>query len=435
MGNKWMLLVSTPDHAKQIYTQPDVFPKVDPDAMSKLTPVVFGLNIAFANGELWRKYRRACNPAFQKLFPTSLLRETVMDLVGQWDLLVDTGITVELNKWMHKLTLDMLGSTIFDYPFNTLTGGHSETVQAYETCMEGVLDLKYNVFKFLDGRWNPFRRKYYEASDRLNAFFMDMIVTRKAQVKERLDKEARGEVVEQSKKDKDLLTLMLESFYDEENESMSNEELKAQLAVFFLAGHDSTAIAITCHMYYLALHPEAQRKAREEVLELLPTDDTLTSKTKLPYVEAVINESLRLHPPADLMIFREIAKDIQLTGKNGQSHHVKAGSAMASLEVTALHRNPTVWNNPNEFVPERWLDTSEKRGDKQGAYYPFGGGPRICIGMNFALLEQRVALTMLLRRYEWSLPTNSPHKDDLKSSGLIIMKPEPMQMHMRRINR
>jgi cytochrome P450 len=434
MGSQWLLLVTTPEHAKQLFTQLDVFPKVSPSVMSKLTPIIFGMNIALANGELWRKYRKACNPAFQKLFPTTLLRGIAKDMIDQWDPLVDAGVEIEVCEWMHKLALDMLGRAIFDYPFNRLSGGHSETVQDYELCMEGLLDVKYNAFKFLDGKWNPLRRKYYDAADRLNAFFLDMIVKRKAEVKARLDKEARGEVVEQSKKDKDLLTLMLESFYDEENETLSNEEIKCQLAVFFLAGHDSTAIVITCHMYYLALHPEAQRRAREEVLKFLPTDEHLDPNTRLPYLEAIIKESLRLHPPADMLLFSDIAKDVKFEGKNGTVHDVKAGSAITTLEFTALHRNPAIWSDPEAFIPERWFDTSDKRGDKQGAYYPFGGGPRICIGKNCSLLEQRVTMTMLLRRYEWSLPTNSPHKDDLKSSGLIIIKPDPMKMRIRRYN-
>jgi cytochrome P450 len=135
-----------------------------------------------------------------------------------------------------------------------------------------------------------------------------------------------------------------------------------------------------------------------------------------------------------MLIFREIAHDVTLEGKDGQVHKVEANKALATLEITALHRKPDLWSDPNEFKPERWLDASEKRGDRRGGYCPFGAGPRICIGMNFSLLEQRVALAMLLRRYEWTLPADSPHKDGLKSHGLVVMKPNLMKMNIQRFN-
>jgi cytochrome P450 len=129
-----------------------------------------------------------------------------------------------------------------------------------------------------------------------------------------------------------------------------------------------------------------------------------------------------------MTIFRKITKDIQLTGKNNTVHNVKAGSATIALEITAMHRNPDLWSDPLEFKPERWLDNKAKPG-----FVAFGAGARICPGMNLSLLEQRVVLSMLLRRYEWSLPIDSPHQNGVKASGFFFAKPDPMYMHIRRV--
>jgi cytochrome P450 len=349
-------------------------------------------------------------------------------MVQQWDKVIATGETIEVTDWLTRLTLDVLGRTVFDVPFNTLESKEARVVELYRYLMEGFFNVKYMMAPFLDKRWNPYRRPYFEACDEINAFFLDIIAKKKAQVKERLEKEARGEVVEQSKKDKDLLTLMYESFYDsEETEMFSDEEMRANLAVFFLAGHDTTSIALVSQIYYLALHPDVQQKAREEVLELLPTDESITPKTKLAYLEAVINECLRLHPPTSMMPFRLTEHESELEGADGHEMTIPENTVM-TLDIKSVHRNPQVWQDPDEFRVERWLNTDDKT-DKRLGYCPFGGGPRICIGMNFSLLEQRVVLSMLLRRYTWTLPKDTIHTDGIiRNHGILILKLEKMNV-------
>jgi cytochrome P450 len=197
-----------------------------------------------------------------------------------------------------------------------------------------------------------------------------------------------------------------------------------------LAGHESTASALASHLYYLATHPDVQTKAREEVLSVLDSDDAIQHNTKLPYLEAVIYESLRIHPPTDALPFRAIAHDVQLEGKSGKMHTLPKGS-LASLSLTALHNNPDIWMNPHEFRPERFLNQDERESTKH-AFMPFGTGPRMCIGMNFSLLEQRIVLSMLLRCFEWTLPADSPHKDGIQSTGFTLLKANPMHLSFTR---
>jgi cytochrome P450 len=419
---RWMVILTTPQHAKQLFTDIAGFPKL---SISKYRPwtlntFFYGRSVIGDSGEIWERHRRTVSPAFQRLFPTSVFRSTVLEMLEHWDM-PPSGKELNVQEWMSRLTFDVLGHTLLDLDFGTLANKDAKMITLFSQVNKAAADTFYVTFEWLDRRWNPWRLAAFQAADAMNALLDDIINQRRAQVQERLEKEATGQVEEQKQREKDLLTLMLETLYTgEEGHALSHDEIRWNMAVFLIAGHDTTAVALATQLYYMATHPDVQRKAREEVLQLLPTDESITPKTKLPYLEAVMHESMRMSTPVTLLPMRMTSRPCVVSSNDG--HVTLPTETMCALDMTSVHYNPTVWKNADQFQPDRWL-TPEAAEIKRQGFYSFGAGPRICMGMQFSLLEQRVVLSMLLRRYEWTLPADSIHRDSLQMKGFIISKP------------
>ncbi|KAI7881134.1 cytochrome P450 [Lichtheimia hyalospora FSU 10163] len=223
--------------------------------------------------------------------------------------------------------------------------------------------------------------------------------------------------------ERDLLTLMIEAENSGEG-SMTNKELRSNLCLFFLAGHDTTANALAFAVYHLAMHPDIQRKAREEAIKILgdePEDvlPTLEQTREFKYINMIIKETLRITPPITTVMSRETREDTELQGQ-----FIPKGTRM-SLDIYDLHHNPTVWNDPDTFKPQRFEPggEAERLAGSGMTWIPFSNGQRQCLGMNFSLAEQRVFLPMLLRKYEWRLPKDSIHKEKIQTRGLGIIQP------------
>ncbi|KAI9257806.1 cytochrome P450 [Helicostylum pulchrum] len=245
-------------------------------------------------------------------------------------------------------------------------------------------DYKYFIFPSLDQKllWLFLKRR--ELHRKLDAF-MDL-----------------------EENERDLLTLMLES--EEKGEgALSNEELKSNLCVFFLAGHDTTAAAITFALHYLAKYPEIQQREREEAISILGNEpnDVLPvgDETKqINYINQVIKESLRISDPvARLFIPRIPTEDTMLSGT-----FIPKGAKLVT-NIFNVHHSSKCWKNPRQFDLDRFGINAES----EMAWVPFGSGARQCIGKYFSLNEQRVIKSMLLRKYTWTLPDDSIHKDEI----------------------
>ncbi|CAG2177895.1 unnamed protein product [Oppiella nova] len=173
---------------------------------------------------------------------------------------------------------------------------------------------------------------------------------------------------------------------------LTPDEITAQGIAFFIGGYDTTSAALTHAIYYLSLHPECQQILYEE----LKTCDDFTYETlgHLKYLNAVINETLRLAP--SLTRFqRQCLQDYKL-GNTGIT--VPKGTSI-EIYTYALHRDPEYWPNPNDFLPDRWFEPTHH----PYAYIPFGSGPRLCVGQRFAINEMRMCLAMLINRFEFTL--------------------------------
>lgn len=220
----------------------------------------------------------------------------------------------------------------------------------------------------------------------------------------------------------DLLDMMLNAEDPETGRKMSTKELRDNLLTFVIAGHETTALALSWAIYLLAFDPARQEKAREEARAVLGgRAATAEDVAKLPYIRAIIDEALRLYPPAALV------------GRNALKSDTVKGTEISSGEgimipILALHRHRKLWDAPDEFLPERWLPPN--KAPDRFAYLPFGDGPRVCIGASFAIQESVIVLATLLARFRFTaVPDKTPEPVmviTMRPEGGVWMNVEPL---------
>jgi cytochrome P450 len=210
----------------------------------------------------------------------------------------------------------------------------------------------------------------------------------------------------------DLLSMLLHARDEDDGSRMTDQQLRDEMMTLFLAGHETTAIALAWTWYLLATNPEAEaRLARELEMVLRDRSPTVSDLPRLKYTEQVILESMRLYPPA-YMFGREPTQDVVLGG-----YLIPAGTTVFMAQWVT-HRDPRFFDDPDQFVPERWAEERIKSLPKY-AYFPFGGGPRICIGNTFAMMEACLILATIARKWRFSLKPGHP----IEPQPLMTLRP------------
>jgi cytochrome P450 len=343
----------------------------------KINPVVLGNGLLTSDGAFWRRQRRLMQPAFARpriASYASIMVEYARRQIEEWQ----AGETRDLHAELMRLTLAITAKTLFDAEAGGQAG---EVVRALRVAQEAFI-AKMNTLIFLPA-WVPTPR---------------MIRLRRAV--RRLDEIIYGFIQERRRKSdaggNDLLSILLHARDEVDQTGMTDQQLRDEAMTLFLAGHETTALALSWAWYLLAQHPEAEARLAAEVQEVLggrlPTAD---DAPQLRYVEKVVLESMRLYPPA-YAIGRESLTDGELLG-----YHVPAGTTLLMCQWV-VHRDGRFWDEPERFVPERWTDDLFERVPKF-AYFPFGGGPRLCIGNTFAMLEMVLLLATIAQRWRFTL--------------------------------
>ncbi|MEU3402774.1 cytochrome P450 [Streptomyces sp. NPDC006670] len=217
----------------------------------------------------------------------------------------------------------------------------------------------------------------------------------------------------------DLLTL-LAGAQSSDDAAFDDTELRDQVLIFLLAGHETTATSLAFALHLLGRHPEEQARAREEVVRVLgDRTPQAADLERLPYLTRVLKEAMRLYPAAPVMGRNAVAAT-EIDG-----HAVPAGATVI-LAPWVTHRHPDYWSDPERFDPDRFTPEAEAARPRY-AWFPFGGGPRACIGQHFSMLESVIALAMLLRAYEIeTVDTEVP-----LSAGITLRATGPMRCRIR----
>jgi cytochrome P450 len=220
----------------------------------------------------------------------------------------------------------------------------------------------------------------------------------------------------------DLLSVLLAATDDASGGAMSDKQLRDEMLTLFLAGHETTANALTWTWYLLSEHPDVEAKLCEELDRVLAgRAPEVADLAKLPYTEMVIRESMRLYPPAPA-VAREPIEEVMI-GR----YRVREGSLL-SINTYALQRDARFYSDPERYNPERFSPGWEERIPRY-AYLPFGAGPRVCIGNSFALMEARLILATVAQRYQLSLEPGQK----VVPMQVITVKPRgPLRMRLRR---
>jgi cytochrome P450 len=379
LGRKHLYLLNHPDYVKDVLvTYYRRFTGLAFEAGKRIT----GEGLLSAQGEAHRRQRRLVQPAFHRdrlpAYGAAMVEHAVRWCDCQRD-----GAVLAIRPEMRRLTLGIVGETMFGATDSTAA---DEVRELIDSGMALFGPLTFFVARFMERLPLPPARRFVAARERLDARVYHMLHERRASGVD------HGDL---------LSMLLLAQDAEGDGQGLTDRQIRDEVVTVFLAGHETTASALTWSWCLLAQHPEAERRLHAELDEVLgdrpPTPDDLP---RLPYASGVFAEALRLYPTA-AMIFRRALEDHPV----GEYMIPKGGIVMLSQYV--MHRDPRFYPNPDEFDPGRWAP--EVRASRpRYCYFPFGGGPRVCIGEGFAAMEGILVLATIAQRWRPLLRAEQP---------------------------
>jgi cytochrome P450 len=351
---------------------------------------LLGRSLLTAEGDEWLRHRRLASPAFHRDRVEGYGRTMARyaeDRVETWT----EGEVVDLHDEMTALTLRIVARTLFDADVTA----RIEEVARIGTWIQDFYYLRFASLRFLIPTWlpTPGNRRLGQAARHLDDVVYGII-------RERRPGEDRGDL---------LSTLLLAR--DEGGAGMSERQVRDEVMTLLLAGHETTALALSWAFLLLDRNREARDRLEAELATVLGNEPASPEDVAaLPYTQAVVNETLRLYPPA-YVTGREAVRDTTTGGVRIPKGHI----ILISMYTT--HRDPRFFAEPDAFRPERWLDGLEKRLPR-GAFIPFGLGSRKCIGASFAMMETTLLLATIARRWRFELAAG-----DIPTHPSITLRP------------
>jgi cytochrome P450 len=350
-----------------------------------------GNGLLTVNGSFWLKQRRLIQPAFHKQ-KMNLLVDNMNAIISSEVENLRIKEKHDIFPFMSNLAFNVVAKSLFHLsPSKDKLDRIKFITEQVQNFLIKEIRLPHKSWWFsLSGQV----KKYKELSLENDRIIKDIIDKRNAS----------SEVYN------DLLNMLLETRYEDNGEPMSVSQLIDEIKVLFIAGHETTANALTFAVHLLGKHPDVQEKVLEEILKVESETDIVTEQLQnMPYINAVINEAMRLYPPA-WITDRENVVDDTVAG-----FYIKKGT-LIGVSFYELHRNPKYWDNPDQFDPNRFLGEQKKISMKY--FYPFGAGPRMCIGIGFAIYEMYIALFQIVKNYQIIAD-----KDPIQFNPLITLKP------------
>ncbi len=354
-----------------LHDRPEDFPKSD-RVREGLAPLL-GQSVFVTNGELWKRQRRIIDPAFEG----GRLRDTFPAMVAAGQAAVARlGGVAEAEAEMSHAAADVIFRTLFSIPIE------NEVAQAVFHQFRDFQRTQplLNLAAFLRlPRWLP--RLHRRRTLKTAATIRDLIA--------RLTEERAAAIAAGTAPD-DLATKIMTTRDPLTGQTFSTAEMVDQVAIFFLAGHETSASALAWALYLLALAPEVQDRVATEAEALGDTPD-FAAMGRLKLGRDVFREALRLYPPVPMMV-RESRCPEEMRGRS------VAPGAQIVLSPWHLHRHERIWADPDAFDPDRW-QTQAGRDCAREAWLPFSAGPRVCTGAGFAMIEGPLLLSMIVRAF------------------------------------
>ncbi len=353
-----------------------------------------GLNLFTANGEEWSWRRKMIGPAFHSA-EIAGMADTMVSIAERVARSWDAGDRIDLREEMTSLTLEVAGRALFGIDVRAEDRGR-RLAQAFEGMIQWT---NHRVERFIsEPVWAPTARA--------------VRARRAIGVVDEIAAEAVAERREQGGEHHDLLQLLLDSRDAETGEPLGDYEVVSEAKAFFFAGHETTSSALSWAWLELALHPDVGNALREELTQVLGgRSPKLSDLEDLDLTRRVIEESLRLHPPA-MVLTRRTHGAVEAGG-----YRIPGNRGILVL-IYAIHRNPKYWDSPDTFDPERFTPTGSE-GRPPHAFLPFGEGPRMCIGSRFAMTEACLMLATLAQRWRFEVEEPAGVRPDTR----FVLKP------------
>jgi cytochrome P450 len=379
LGYRRIFLVNHPEPIEEVLvSQSKHFTK---HFALRLNPLVLGNGLLTSEGEFWLRQRRLIQPAFVRsrliaYGPTMV--QAAERVLNEWK----SGETRDMANEMMRITLDIAAQTLFDSDALDSAG---EVRAALRFMQENFMRRFGRIVNIPIWVPTPNNLRARKSVHKLNEIIYGFIRRR------RQNKEDRG----------DLLSILLHAHDEDDGKAMSDRQVRDEAMTLFLAGHETTALALGWTWYLLASNPDAEARLVNELHDVLGgRAPTTADLPRLRFTEAVVTESLRILPPV-YAIGREAIDECELGG-----FRVPRKTTIL-MSQWVVHRDPRWFTEPEKFQPERWLGDLQNRLPKF-AYFPFGGGPRLCVGNTFALMETTLVLATIAQRYRFTVLPGHP---------------------------
>ncbi|MBU2922461.1 cytochrome P450 [Winogradskyella psychrotolerans] len=349
-----------------------------------------GKGLLTSEGEHWKKQRKLIQPAFHKKQLANLLESIKSAILLEYEKITSNEV-IDIFPILNDLAFQTVVKSLFS------SAANQEDINRLQYITEQAQKMLVKELR------QPYLGWWFNLSGEIEKHIE--LTNEARQILKRIVNERRTSNI----KVDDLLDMLLEARYDD-GTAMEEEQLIDEILILFTAGHETTSNALTFTMQLLALHPEWQDKIYEERLALKnESDDLMDLVTQSKVCQQVLEEAMRLYPPAYFIDRVNKAPDTF----NGMDF--EAGSNLL-FSIYEIHRHPKLWNQPNEFLPERFNEGGRKFSSQ---YFPFGAGPRKCIGNNFAMFEMIIAVSELVSNYKMH-----PEFNAIDITPLITLKPK-----------
>ncbi|PCH41671.1 cytochrome P450 [Wolfiporia cocos MD-104 SS10] len=414
---------------------------------------LMGESILCADGYQHSRMRRIMEPAFgtaQLRSFTALFRDSARKLSKKWREQLDTADSetdsiINISRWFSRASLDVIGEAAFEYDCGALDDGESELVRAYRNMLRDSIMYPSRIMLVFRSTWQylpdfllrliisylPTReyRRIHKSLGMINSLSRRLI-----------DEKSQLLLDSRDLKRRDIMSLLVKANNSENPKTrLTDEEMVAQVATFLLAGHETSANALTWLLWELAKNPICQHRLREEIAAVRAdiharggSDFTAADLESMLYLNATIKEGLRLHPLVYLLVRTAQADDViplsrpvmTSSGRSISEIHVQKGQNV-SVSVWAYQRLPEIWgDDANQFNPDRFLRLDKERQINLGTYanlMAFGGGRKACLGWRFAVFEIQTFLVEIIENFKFAIPADKPDIQRVPAGVMIPM--------------
>lgn len=401
LGPTKLLLVHHPDYVRHVLQ--DNWRNYGKGSMWVAIRKLVGNGMLGSEGELWLRQRRLMQPAFhrQRLAGlTTTVSEVITETLADWKVLAENKQPIEMAHAMADLTMKIIVRTMFGTGISDAET--HEMVEAYTKALK-LMNIRMWTFFLPDFIPLPGDTAFRETIQQIDRAVYRFIKERR----------------ENPNDNNDLLNMLLEARDEETGEGMNDQQVRDEVFTVFMAGHETSATVMSWIWYLVWQHPEVERRLQRELDEVLDgRTPTFEDLPRLTYTKMVIDEAVRMFPPAWL-IPRSTLADDTIGGMP-----VKAGTTVL-ISPYVVHRHPDFWEDAERFDPDRF---APDRTYTRHAYIPFGEGPRLCIGNSFAIMEMQLMLVMIAQTYHLSLQPGI----EIKPTTMPVLRPNnDLMMHLR----